>query len=64
MANYELSRNTVSDLLSDNIQISPNTNEKLDYFRRAIKMLILITKKSLDIVSFICSICGNHYQKT
>lgn len=37
MANYELSRNTVSALLSDNIQISPNTNEKLDYFRRAIK---------------------------
>lgn len=37
MANLELSRNSVSELLSDNIQISPNTNEKLDYFRNAIK---------------------------
>lgn len=37
MANYELSRAQVSRLLKDDIQISPNTNDKLDYFRNAIK---------------------------
>ncbi|MGI6734802.1 MAG: hypothetical protein BWY30_00048 [Tenericutes bacterium ADurb.Bin239] len=37
MANYELSQNTVASLLSDDIHISPNTKEKLNYFRTAIK---------------------------
>lgn len=37
MANYELSRSQVASLLKDDIHISPNTNEKLDYFRTAIK---------------------------
>ena len=37
MANYQLSREQVRALLKDNIQISPNSDEKVDYFRNAIK---------------------------
>ena len=37
MANYQLSRDQVRALLKDNIQISPNCDEKVDYFRNGIK---------------------------
>lgn len=37
MKNLELSRNFVENLLKDNKQISENTNEKINYFRDAIK---------------------------
>ncbi len=37
MANYELSQKMVAAQLKDNVQISPNTPEKLNYFRTAIK---------------------------
>ena len=37
MANYELSYNFVEQQLKDDIQISPNSKDKLNYFRTAIK---------------------------
>lgn len=37
MSNLLLSRNKIESLLKDNIQITPHTNEKLDYFRTHIK---------------------------
>ncbi len=37
MANYELSQKSVEQQLKDDIQISPNSKDKLNYFRTAIK---------------------------
>lgn len=48
MANYELSQKSVAALLKDNVQISPNTPEKLNYFRTAIKNAYPAYKKMFD----------------
>lgn len=49
MANLELSKDYVASLLKDNIQLSPNTDEKINYFRNAIKIEFANYRKTFNI---------------